>query len=145
MNQAKLAAVLRQAARSGLYHLPVDSKATITAACPDFCHLHADLRHTNQKADVLAALGLALDFPDYYGGNFDALQDCLTDPDWHPATGYVLFIDGLDNLKNTDAASYATLLEVFQAAAEEQSQRGTPFWILLDHASADLPALTACL
>ena len=31
------------------------------------------------KAAFLAAVGEALDFPDYYGQNFDALADCLHD------------------------------------------------------------------
>jgi RNAse (barnase) inhibitor barstar len=30
-------------------------------------------------AQVLAAIGRALDFPDHYGQNLDALWDCLTD------------------------------------------------------------------
>lgn len=31
------------------------------------------------KAEALDAIGLALDFPDYYGRNLDALADCLAD------------------------------------------------------------------
>ena len=31
------------------------------------------------KAEALDAVGRALDFPDYYGRNLDALWDCLTD------------------------------------------------------------------
>ncbi|AMM31477.1 Barstar family protein [Sinomonas atrocyanea] len=31
------------------------------------------------KREVLAAFGTALGFPDYYGANLDALNDCLQD------------------------------------------------------------------
>lgn len=31
------------------------------------------------KKEVLGAIGAALDFPDHYGGNLDALRDCLRD------------------------------------------------------------------
>ena len=33
----------------------------------------------SSKAEALDAVGRALDFPDYYGRNLDALWDCLTD------------------------------------------------------------------
>ena len=33
---------------------------------------------------LLKQLGEALNFPDWYGANFDALHDCLTDPDCLP-------------------------------------------------------------
>ena len=45
------------------------------------------------SAEALDAIGRALDFPDYYGRNLDALWDCLTDltgptaliwDDWEP-------------------------------------------------------------
>lgn len=139
----KLAAVLGQTAHSGLYHLPVESQTAAMTACPDFVHCHADLRHARRKTEVLRLLGQALAFPDYYGENFDALLDCLTDPDWRPAPGYILCIAGLDQLNKADASSYATLLAVFRAAAEERRLAGTPFWILLDHAAGELPALPA--
>jgi guanyl-specific ribonuclease Sa len=38
---------------------------------------------------VLANSGDDLDFPEWYGRNFDALKDCLTDFSWREAAGYV--------------------------------------------------------
>ncbi|HWJ83338.1 MAG TPA: barstar family protein [Nocardioides sp.] len=35
----------------------------------------------DERGDVLRAIGDALDFPDHYGGNLDALRDCLRDLD----------------------------------------------------------------
>ncbi|MEV0678159.1 barstar family protein [Actinosynnema sp. NPDC050436] len=48
------------------------------------------------KSAALAAIGLALDFPDYYGQNLDALYDCLTDLSWLPAGDHVLVWEGGD-------------------------------------------------
>ena len=36
------------------------------------------------KASALAAIAAALSFPDYFGGNLDALYDMLTDLSWLP-------------------------------------------------------------
>jgi len=33
-----------------------------------------------------------LKFPDYFGENFNALDDCITDLEWLPANGYLLVV-----------------------------------------------------
>ncbi len=35
----------------------------------------------------------AFHFPDYFGHNWDALDECLADLDWIPSDNYVLFVD----------------------------------------------------
>lgn len=41
--------------------------------------LHIDCAKTKTPAQVHAAIAHQLHFPDYYGANLDALQDCLGD------------------------------------------------------------------
>ena len=40
---------------------------------------YVDGWHAQSKDEMLAAVGEALAFPDHYGGNLDALNDCLRD------------------------------------------------------------------
>src|SRR6266852_9437625 len=40
----------------------------------------------------------ALQFPSYFGENWDAFDECLTDLDWLPAEGYVLLITNSTHL-----------------------------------------------
>ncbi|HNA30183.1 MAG TPA: barstar family protein [Thiobacillaceae bacterium] len=49
-----------------------------------------DGRGLKDKASLLAALGRALDFPDYYGGNWDALEECLGDLSWRTGPIWLL-------------------------------------------------------
>jgi RNAse (barnase) inhibitor barstar len=42
------------------------------------------------KEQALAAIGEALEFPEHYGRNLDALFDCLTDLSWLPEAEHVL-------------------------------------------------------
>lgn len=126
--------LLEDATKAGLYHLHPARRAGVvkTAGKLHFQTCSADLSQCPVIDDVLHHLGSALHFPVWYGANFDALYDCLSDSDWQPGKGHVVLINGLDSLRLTDPASFATLIEVFQAAAEDRRESGTPFWILTD-------------
>lgn len=64
---------------------------------------------------VLAALGEALGFPDYFGRNLDALADCLGDLD-EPIR---LEWSGWQDLQATDATGFGRVLLVLDDRAEE--------------------------
>ncbi|MBW4720886.1 barstar family protein [Saccharothrix obliqua] len=59
-------------------------------------HRHVVRPGARSKSAALAAIGEAMDFPDYYGQNLDALFDCLTDLSWLPAGHHVLVWEGGD-------------------------------------------------
>ena len=85
------------------------------------------------------ALADLLDFPDYYGNNLDALNDCLTDFSWRPAPGYVITLDGLSKL-TASPTSFAAFNQVFASAVEEWKARDTPFWVFY---LTDAPEVTS--
>ena len=66
----------------------------------------------------------AFQFPDYFGHNWDALDECLGDLDWIPATGYVVIWQNASNLLSHASSDFLTLLDVFQYAAQEWQQKG---------------------
>jgi hypothetical protein len=55
-----------------------------------------DLARVTTKEAFLEAVGKALGFPDWYGHNWDALADCLTDLSWMAADGYVIVLERAD-------------------------------------------------
>ena len=138
MNQSSMSDdFLRDSTRAGLYYLAAEHHQAVArqASRLGFRLLHADLAACRTNAEMLTELGRAFDFPEWYGANFDALFDCLTDPDWKAAPGHVLLILG-----NVAKGPPSTLLEVLSAAAEERRTAGHPFWILVDTPAHDLPA-----
>ncbi|MDP1947747.1 MAG: barstar family protein [Nitrospirota bacterium] len=80
----------------------------------------------------------ALNFPDYFGQNWDALEECLADLEWLPAKGYILLITDAAQVLPDDEEEYTTLLEVLRDAGEAWGngqagmgrQRATPFHVL---------------
>ena len=65
--------------------------------------------------DIHQTLAQQLDFPDWYGGNLDALHDCLTD--LHEETE--VSIVHADALLETLGPAYVRLTRVLSDAAEE--------------------------
>jgi hypothetical protein len=89
-------------------------------------------------AGLLTECARALDFPDYFGHNWDALEECLIDLEWLPAKGYILFITDAGYVLPDDEEEYETFLEILRDAGEAWgsgqagmgARRATPFHAL---------------
>jgi RNAse (barnase) inhibitor barstar len=80
------------------------------------------------KESLLRAIAESLSFPGYFGNNWDALEECLTDLSWLPAKGYVVL---LDRLEHTGPQVLAGALAIFEDAARYWARKKTPFYVLL--------------
>lgn len=135
--------LLKDAERSGIYQLPPARRGALVHAASKLKLnvLTADITACKTITEAFRELANALHFPIWFGANFDALYDCLTDPDWQPGKGHILLIDGIEHLRQTEPEDFATLIEVFQAASEARRAAGSPFWILLDTPARGVAAL----
>jgi RNAse (barnase) inhibitor barstar len=75
-------------------------------------------RHCKTPATLFAEFARALAFPDYFGHNWDALEECLADLEWLPAKGYILLITDAASVLSSDDTEYETLLEILHDAGE---------------------------
>ena len=125
---------LKLAASSGVYHLPKTHRDSLKQAADKLGLpvLVADISACRKVTEALRQIGTALHLPTWYGANFDALFDCLTDPDGQAGKTLVMLLNGTDNLQQAEPESFSTLIEVFQAVAETRRETGNPCWILLD-------------
>ena len=105
-----VARILADPSRNGVYRLETPSNLLSSL----------DGRVLEGKAGLLEALGWALEFPDYYGANWDALEECLLDMSWRegPIALYIRHADALapDLL--------GTLLEICADAAAAWREEG---------------------
>ena len=69
-------------------------------------------------ATLFAEFARALEFPDYFGHNWDALEECLADLEWLPAKGYILLITDAAQVLAGDETEYETFLEILRDAGE---------------------------
>jgi hypothetical protein len=72
---------------------------------------------------LLEALFVALRFPDYFGGNWNALDECITDLSWLPPGDVVLIHKDLPLADNH--ASLSVYLSVLRNAAKNWDTKGS--------------------
>ena len=105
-------------------------------------------RAVNDKQTFLLAAGQALDFPSYYGRNWDGFEEMVNDLSWlgldtHSQTstaegepsnaGCALLYDHAHTFAAHDSHAWHTALDILQGAAVRWQQRGIPFYVLLRH------------
>ncbi len=133
MTREELAETLPQADRAGVFSLPEhDIQVLLEAATArHFAVFRVSLAGCTESGEVLARLSEQLQFPDWFGQNWDALSDCLTDFSWREAGGYVLVFEQLGDFRAAGDDDFDTLIEILSDASASWSVLGVPFWAFL--------------
>lgn len=130
---SKLRMRLQDAARSGVYRASHDADVIDATRDSDL-----DVVSLSIEGNIFEALARQLEFPEWFGGNWDALEDCLGDLSWRGAEGHVLLFRSWPS-----GDELGTLLDVLRSSAEYWAGRGRPFFaVFVDPArQLALPAL----
>lgn len=134
MTREHLAEVLGDVARAGVYNLPHDGIGDLGAAAEDreLAMFRLNLQGVATKDGFIDTVASSLHFPDWFGRNWDALEDCLTDMSWHPAPGYLVILTHADAFRTKEEDNFVLALRIFQSAAESWRSEGVPFWTLVE-------------
>jgi hypothetical protein len=116
----------------GIYRAPASTAALRARAGSQGLAWRAlDLEGVAGKQAFLACCAKALAFPDAFGGNWDALADCLEDLSWQPPAGIVVhWCNG--GAFARQASDFSTALEIFGAAARYWRAHARVFVVLVD-------------
>lgn len=94
-------------------------------------------RKCRTKSALFSEFARVLEFPSYFGKNWDAFEECLTDLEWLPAAGYLLIItDAEQVLNDDDQEDYKTFINILQETGkvwgtEHAGRPKTPFHAVL--------------
>jgi RNAse (barnase) inhibitor barstar len=145
MSATDLAALLADASASGAYFVDARDRAALVEAAIalDFHVAAIDCSTVHDRDAGLAKIADALAFPDWFGGNWDALSDCLDDLSWLEGEGFLLLFDHSSGWREAEPEAFATLLEILDDAGREWADARTPFWALLPLPTDALATLDA--
>ena len=143
MNATDVRALLADPLQSGAYFIDDRDSAAMDEAgsALDFAVARADLTGCADRAAVLAKLAQALGFPEWFGGNWDALADSLGDLSWLQAPGYLLLVEHAGQWRDADSEAFDTLLAILNEASADWRERNVAFWTLLPLPEAQLAEL----
>lgn len=143
MNARPLQSLLLEADQAGAFHLLDRDLAELQAAAGALGLFNAtlDLTGCTDQRELMARMASALRLPDYFGHNWDALDECLADLEWLDAEGFVLAIEHSRELRTAGAGDYATLVSVLENASDQWRGHGVPFWAFITLPEAEFDAL----
>ena len=94
-----------------------------------FCFDGADIP---SKDALLGHFAQELGFPDYFGYNWDALEECLRDLQWLPANGYILQLANADQYIERCLSDFETLIEIMETVSKHWGRAGVDFFFLVE-------------
>ena len=115
----KLLQRLQDPSRSGVYRVRRDNEVLEALHEGGLAAARIALGGASTKAALMSRLSETLRLPDWFGENWDALEDCLSE-----VRGYLLFYD----YQGLSADDLGVLMDVLASAAESWAERGESFF-----------------
>jgi len=89
--------------------------------------------HCATKAGLFDEWAAALQFPYYFGGNWDSFEECINDLEWLPARSYVFVMTHADCLlhdhaDNEELATFASIIGTAAAHWTNRRAMGSQLW-----------------
>jgi hypothetical protein len=135
---SKLLQRLSDASKSGVYRTSHADEILDATAGSALKVARIGLKGVSEKEALMQHIARALEFPRWFGGNWDALEECLTDLSWSKAAGHVLLVEGADELADDERG---ILIDILASAAGWWAERGRPFFAVFVGGAAPLPEL----
>jgi RNAse (barnase) inhibitor barstar len=83
------------------------------------------------KQDFLSEMAGSLNFPDYFGHNWDAFEECISDTDQIPNQTLVLILNDVAAFAKNEPEEMKTAIDILRDAAEAWSGEGKTLVVLL--------------
>lgn len=84
------------------------------------------------KADLLRQMSQVMKFPDYFGNNWDALEECLSDLSWITAKGFVIKFVNADNFIAICPSDFRVFVQIIESVSKSWSIEETDFILIVE-------------
>jgi RNAse (barnase) inhibitor barstar len=126
----QLALRLKDVKEAGVYLVTCELDDVRAAAKEaGFALFDVDLSNVHSKSEFLAAIAQAIAAPEWFGKNWDALADALSDLSWKNAPGYVLLLVHSTEHFNLLGNDHDVAKEILETTVEFWKSQNKPFWV----------------
>lgn len=135
--------LLQDTSRAGVYSADEDCACSLYHAGPGtgFNVYRIDLGLAHDVDSLHHILSHALHFPDWYGSDWEALAERLSDMSWNEADGYLLILQRTDALQLASPQTFHLLLKVLGDTVQSWREQKASFWTLFIGEHPELPRL----
>jgi RNAse (barnase) inhibitor barstar len=84
------------------------------------------------KDELLRQLAQAMEFPNYFGNNWDALEECLRDLQWLSAKGYVIQFANADRFIETCPSDFRVLVQIIESVSKHWNTNNVDFILIIE-------------
>lgn len=129
---------------AGVYRVDAEQRDRIVAhkGLPASCPVVVlDGTTTANREGFFTEIARELYFPDYFGRNWDAVYDCLTDPGVLPSGGAAIVFDGFERFVEAEPDQWRIALKVFQDACAIWRPLDRPLYVLLKSSGEPLAGI----
>lgn len=92
--------------------------------------IRCDVKSVTGEVELFSILSNALEFPEYFGGNWDSTEECLCDLEWLPAKGYVLLLLNSEYMWRGATYTAGNLVSIWLSVAQRWGEEETPFHLV---------------
>ena len=96
-----------------------------------FAYFHIDGKNITKKDQLLNHAATAFHFPNHFGQNWDALEECLTDLEWIDGEGYLIYYDHIDGFLAAHPDQFETFVEILRDAVASWKEDGEAMIVVL--------------
>jgi len=140
-----LLTALPNSKRAGVFRSAIRSAEIVAAATTAGLQVYKiDLAKAHGKSGLFDAFAKALKFPEHFGKNWDAFNDCLSDLTWLDGRGWVLILTSCRPFATKHEADFEMALDILGGVVASWQEEGRPFWVIVTNQPgwrADLPEI----
>ncbi len=90
-----------------------------------------DIDGVTDERTLFDKIAGAMKFPSYFGRNWDALDECLSDLEWLPTTGFLLVVRRCGTFWRNSPISVGRLIKTWLFCAQQWAKQDVPFHLVL--------------
>jgi RNAse (barnase) inhibitor barstar len=129
----ELLAIIRGRTPTKIHKLFLEiSQEELSKLCEkNYCQLFfIDGKNIQNKKDFFAICQEEMAFPTYFGHNWDAWNDCITDLSWFPASHYLFCYQNWQNFSKNSPRDWEILLDILNDAIAYWPEQNISFSVI---------------